>query len=130
MKQLFSISVLALLALSFTSCCSVKTLFGGSCGSSAKVNDNAHCGEYITTTVDEIQTTTYSSAKGSGYSTTGIVTKQVKVPVRCPECITKFKPCEKCCGGVGNEVIRRASAQGWNGNPHIGLIPTMKVLAE
>ena len=90
----------------------------------------AHCGEYITTTVTEIEQNNYSSSKGSNYSTSEIVTKDVKVPVRCPECITKFKPCDKCCGGVGKEVIKRASAQGWNGNPHIGLIPTMKVLAE
>lgn len=171
MKNILAFGLLGLAALSFTSCCNVKSLFGGSCGNTglpliqtnsvtdvADVTDvaqseagsvatkkssifsrmfgcgsnkqNGHCGETLTKTVTEIEETTHNSSKGGAYVTSEIVTKEVQVPVTCPDCITKFKPCPKCCGGVSDTVIRRASAQGWNGNPHIGLIPTMKVLAE
>ena len=90
----------------------------------------AHRGEYIKTTVTELQDVTQASSKGESYTTQEVVTRDVNVAVTCPDCNTRFMPCDKCCGGVGNEVIRRASSQGWSGNPHIGLIPTMKVLAE
>lgn len=125
MKRYFTLSILILLAISFTSCCGIPLL-----GKGCAKKSTAHCGEYIKTTVTELQEVTQGSSKGESYTTQEIVTREVNTPVTCPECTTKFKPCDKCCGGVGNEVVRRASAQGWSGNPHIGLIPTMKVLAE
>jgi hypothetical protein len=35
-----------------------------------------------------------------------------------------------CCGTVSPAVLKRATAQNGTGEPHIGTIPTMKVLAE
>ena len=49
---------------------------------------------------------------------------------QCPDCLSKFDPKDECCGNLSEAVIQRASAQGWDGSPHIGLIPTMKPLAE
>ncbi|MDB4422722.1 hypothetical protein N9294_02030 [bacterium] len=34
------------------------------------------------------------------------------------------------CGTVSPAVLKRATAQNGTGEPHIGTIPTMKVLAE
>lgn len=47
----------------------------------------------------------------------------------CTKCLSFFCPQPDCCGGVSKEVLRRATAQGGTGEPHIGLIPTMKTLA-
>lgn len=54
--------------------------------------------------------------------------KEVKKKVRC-RCIDWFCPDRDCCGTTGPMTIARASAQGWSGSPHVGLIPTMKKLA-
>ncbi|MEJ6728989.1 MAG: hypothetical protein QNK83_07475 [Akkermansiaceae bacterium] len=35
-----------------------------------------------------------------------------------------------CCGFGGKSVLRRATAQNGTGEPHIGTIPTMKILAK
>lgn len=47
----------------------------------------------------------------------------------CARCLSHFCPEPDCCGNVSKEVLRRATAQGGTGEPHIGLIPTMKTLA-
>jgi len=57
------------------------------------------------------------------------VTKKVKID-KCGDCGSTFCPKPGCCGTVGEAVLKRATAQGASGEPHIGLIPTMKVLAE
>lgn len=126
MNRNLSILLSVFLALIFSSCCSVKSIVGLKCNASPAKADGAHCGEYITQTVTQLENV--SSAKG--HTSQQLVTRDVKVPVQCPECITKFRPCDKCCGGVGDNVINRVSTQGWDGNPHIGLVPTMRVLAE
>jgi hypothetical protein len=45
-------------------------------------------------------------------------------------CVTWFRPDYWPCGTTGPETLAAASAQGSNGAPHIGLIPTMRRLAE
>ena len=67
----------------------------------------------------------------------GVGTKTVRHPVvkikckriKCAKCGSWYHPDSGCCGTVGPEVLKRATAQGGTGEPHIGLIPTMKVLA-
>ena len=34
-----------------------------------------------------------------------------------------------CCDTVSREVLKRATAQGGTGEPHLGQIPTMEILA-
>jgi len=48
----------------------------------------------------------------------------------CSKCTRYFDSNSGCCGTVGDTVFNRASSQGWDGSPQIGLIPTMKPLAE
>jgi len=57
------------------------------------------------------------------------VTKRVKID-KCGKCLSTFCPTPGCCGVVGEEVLKRATVQGASGEPHIGLIPTMKVLVD
>ncbi|MGC6464846.1 MAG: hypothetical protein ACON38_03990 [Akkermansiaceae bacterium] len=40
-----------------------------------------------------------------------------------------YNPSPGCCDVVSKAVLKRATAQGGTGEPHIGTIPTMKVLA-
>jgi len=47
----------------------------------------------------------------------------------CTKCYSTFCPKPGCCGTVGNNVLSRATMQGGSGEPHLGLIPTMKTLA-
>lgn len=47
----------------------------------------------------------------------------------CGKCGSSFCPKPDCCGVVSKAVLSRATAQGGSGEPHIGLIPTMKTLA-
>lgn len=47
----------------------------------------------------------------------------------CTKCLSHFCPEPDCCGTVSKAVLSRATAQGGTGEPHIGLIPTMKSLA-
>lgn len=115
MKAYLSLITLSLFALGFSSCC--------------KFSSGA-CAQTLTKTVTEVKETTHTSAKGGSYVTTEVVSNDMEVPVTCAKCNTSFKPCTTCCGGVSDVVTERASVQGWNGNPFIGLIPTMKVLAE
>jgi len=56
-------------------------------------------------------------------------TETVKVKLDCGKCGSSYCPSPGCCGTVGSAVLKRATAQGGSGEPHIGTIPTMKVLA-
>lgn len=48
---------------------------------------------------------------------------------KCVKCLSFYCPKPGCCGTVGENVLSRATMQGGSGEPHIGLIPTMKTLA-
>ncbi len=56
------------------------------------------------------------------------VEEVVRVP--CPKCVRFYCPKKGCCGTTSDSVIKMATAQGPVGSPHIGLIPTMKKIAE
>ncbi len=84
-------------------------------------------------TVKNVVDAGYGPKGGVAYTTEEevpyTVTKRVKID-KCGKCNTSYCPKPGCCGTVGEEVLKRATTQGGTGEPHIGLIPTMKVLAE
>jgi hypothetical protein len=58
------------------------------------------------------------------------VTRTVREAVPCGDCGSKFCATPDCCGIVPVSVLSRATVQGSTGEPHVGLIPTMKVLVD
>lgn len=56
------------------------------------------------------------------------VTRKVRVPCRFP--VRFFCPKEICNGGTADSTLKMATAQGSTGSPNIGLMPTMKKMAE
>mgnify|MGYP006924384499 CR=1 FL=1 len=56
-------------------------------------------------------------------------TETVKVDQDCGVCGSIYCPAPGCCGTVSQAVLKRATAQSGTGEPHLGTIPTMKVLA-
>lgn len=58
------------------------------------------------------------------------VVKTVREEVHCGDCGSKFCATPDCCGIVPVSVLSRATAQGGTGEPHLGQIPTMKVLVD
>jgi len=82
------------------------------------------------TTYQEVQRTVY------GAKTSYVVTDRVPqthtetVKKACFRCGSSYCSKPQCCGIVSNSVLARATAQGGTGEPQLGLIPTMKVLAE
>jgi hypothetical protein len=56
------------------------------------------------------------------------VTKRVHVP--CQPCVRYYCPKKDCCGTTSDSVLKMVTSQGSVGSPHIGLVPTMKKLAE
>lgn len=73
-----------------------------------------------------------SGAKGGKGGSTLVrrpVVTTVKKEVKCSSCGSWYCTKSGCCGTVSRSVLKRATAQGGTGEPHIGQIPTMKVLA-
>ena len=58
------------------------------------------------------------------------VTKIVREEIPCGDCGSRFCAKPDCCGIVPVSVLSRATAQGGTGEPHVGNIPTMKVLVD
>ncbi len=122
MKNIFRIAFAAVALFSLSSCC---TFF--SCGAGKTVSKE------VTVMQDVERQISVGSAKEMRTETIVdqvAVTQTVEEKVNCTKCMSTYCPKKGCCGNTGKEVIRRASAQGGSGNPHIGLIPTMKTLAE
>lgn len=118
MKTTFQLLALAVISLAFSSCCGLLPC-GGSLSAEKEV-----------TTYTENQRTVYGGK--SSYTVTDRVphTKTEKVSICCNKCGSSFCPKPQCCGIVSKAVLSRATAQGGTGEPQIGLIPTMKTLAE
>ena len=84
------------------------------------------------------QVYTSGSAKGGKGGMVETIEKKVpryktvtrKVALKCPDCVRFYCPKDDCCGTTSDSLMRMATAQGPVGSPHIGLIPTMKKLAE
>ncbi len=118
MKTTFQIIALAVISLAFSSCCGLLPC-GGSLSAEKEV-----------TTYSETQRTVYGGKTSSTVTDRVPHTKMEKVSISCNKCGSSFCPKPQCCGIVSNAVLSRATAQGGTGEPHIGLIPTMKTLAE
>lgn len=56
-------------------------------------------------------------------------TETVKVKPPCGICGSIYDPSPGCCDIISPAVLKRATTQGGTGEPHMGTIPTMKVLA-
>jgi len=123
MKSIAHLIGLSLISLFFSSCCFINC----DKGAFKEVSETKY------KTVKKVVSSGDGAKGGVAYSTEEqvpyTVTKKVKVD-KCGDCNTTFCPRNGCCGTVGEAVLTRATAQGASGEPHIGLIPTMKVLAE
>jgi hypothetical protein len=122
MKSFAFLPAIFLLIFSLNSCCS-------GCFKGKKYE--ASCGEKETY---EEQTTTWveeevMGPKGPEIVRTPVVTTTTK-KVDCATCGSFYCANPGCCDTVSREVLKRATVQGGTGEPHMGLIPTMKVLAE
>ena len=77
----------------------------------------------------------YTQRTVYGPKTSYVVTERVPVTTTetvtqtCTKCGSSYCPKPQCCGIVSKSVLARATAQGGTGEPQIGLIPTMKILA-
>lgn len=132
MKKLLSLLTLAALSLGFSSCCS---MFGSQTGTAGFVTETRQvktCGYDIVT--EQVYT---ANASGKGGMTETIekrvpryktVTSKSRVP--CQRCVRYYCPKKDCCGTTSEAFMKMATAQGPTGSPHIGLIPTMRKLAE
>ena len=68
----------------------------------------------------------FSRVKGKRF---GAAWFQKEHAVKCTNCGSWFSAAPACCDITSTAVLRRATAQGGSGEPHIGQIITMKVLA-
>ena len=57
-------------------------------------------------------------------------TETERIKAECGKCGSCYDPRTGCCDTISPAVLKRATAQNGTGEPHIGLIPTMKVLAD
>lgn len=135
MKHLLQVLSLGLLAFAMSSCCSLP--FAG-------------CGKLDTVAIGGCENDRYVSKKVVKYKTvTRLVDpgtkggvpyeveeqvpyeEEVRVKVKdCGPCGSTYCPTPGKCDVISRAVLRRATAQGGTGEPHIGTIPTMKVLAK
>jgi hypothetical protein len=118
MKTTFQLFALAVLSLALSSCCGLLP-----CGGSLTA-------EKEVTTYQEVQRTVYSGKTSHVVTDRVPVTTTQTVKHRCNKCGSSYCPKPQCCGIVSDQVLARATAQGGTGEPQIGLIPTMKVLAD
>ena len=132
MKKILGLLTLLALSLSFSSCCSLFGSQTGTAGYRTSTREVKPCGYDIVT--EEVYT---PNASGKG----GIVTTvEKKVPryktvtskkrVPCRSCVRLYCPKKDCCGTTSEAYLKMATAQGSVGSPNIGLIPTMRKLAE
>lgn len=134
MKKLLSLLTLAALSMGFSSCCSMFGLPTSSAGYRTETKQVKTCGYDIVT--EQVYTAGDSkSGKGGMVETIEkkvprykTVTKKVRIP--CPDCTRFYCPKKDCCGTTSESTMKMATAQGPVGSPHIGLIPTMRKLAE
>ncbi|MEM9080608.1 MAG: hypothetical protein AAGC74_07960 [Verrucomicrobiota bacterium] len=141
MKHAFLFIASAFVLVAFSSCCGI-----GLCGENKGCNNrqsfaNAGCetDRYVEKQVTEYveeQVVVEGKAGPKGGVTTETITvkrpvvKTVREYVPCGDCGTIFCPAPDCCGIVPKAVLSRATAQGGTGEPHLGTIPTMKVLVS
>lgn len=123
MINMLRVSVAAIALFSLSSCC---TWF--SCGAGKSVSKEV-------TVVKNVERQVSVGSAKEGLRTETVVdqvasTETVEVKQSCGKCLSTYCPTKGCCGTTSEVVIKRATAQGGTGNPHIGLVPTMKSLVE
>ena len=131
MKKLLSLLTLAALSMGFSSCCS---MFGtGSAQYRTETRQVKTCHYDIVT--EQVDTGSSKSGKGGMVETIEkkvprykTVTKKVRIP--CQSCVRFYCPKKDCCGTTSESYRKMVTAQGPVGSPHIGLVPTMRKLAE
>lgn len=129
MKKLLSLLTLAALSMGFTSCCSMFGAPTATAGYRTETKQVKTCGYDIVT--EQIRTGGKNGMvetvekKVPRYKT---VTKKVRIP--CSQCTRYYCPKKDCCGTTSESTIKMATTQGGTGSPYIGLVPTMKKLAE
>jgi hypothetical protein len=132
MKKLLSLLTLVALSMGFSSCCSMFGLGSNSAGYRTETRQVKTCHYDIVT--EEVYT---ANPSGKGGMTETIekkvpryktVTKKVRVS--CGSCVRFYCPKKDCCGTTSESCRKRVTAQGPVGSPHIGLVPTMRKLAE
>ena len=132
MKKLLSLLTLVALSMGFSSCCSMFGLTSNSAGYRTETRQVKTCHYDIVT--EEVYTANPSGKGGMTqlvekrvprYKT---VTKKVRIP--CKSCVRLYCPKKDCCGTTSESYLKLVTSQGPVGSPHIGLVPTMKKLAE
>lgn len=129
MKKFLFLSALVGLSLGLSSCCSMFGLPSFTSGHRTETVKVKTC--KYETVYEEVHT----GGKGGTVQTVEkripiykTVTKKVLVP--CQKCTRFYCPKKDCCGTTSEKTMKMATGQGPTGSPHIGLIPTMKKLAE
>ena len=128
MKILLTLVSLAFVAVTFSSC----TMFGRKswvAGYEEETYERKTCGYDIIREEIVIDAksglTEVKETKVPRYKT---VTKKKRVP--CPKCTRYYWLSDGCCGSSTEDARKMATAQPSSGSPFIGLIPTMKPIAE
>lgn len=135
MKKLLSLLTLVALSMGFSSCCSMFGITSNSSGYRTETHQVKTCHYDIVT--EQVYTGGKGAKGGKGgmmetvekrvprYKT---VTRKVRIP--CGDCVRFYCPKKDCCGTTSDSHLKMVTAQGPTGAPHIGLVPTMKKLAE
>ncbi|QTN32806.1 hypothetical protein HZ994_10835 [Akkermansiaceae bacterium] len=133
MKKLLSLFALLALSLGFSSCCSLFGSQTGTAGYRTTTKQVKTCGYDIVT--EQVNVGGSKSGKGGMIETIEkkvprykTVTKKTRVP--CNQCVRLYCPKKDCCGSTSEAFLKMSTAQGPVGSPHIGLVPTMRKLAE
>ncbi|NNC89409.1 MAG: hypothetical protein HKN82_13205 [Akkermansiaceae bacterium] len=131
MKTIALFPLVALLVLVLNSCCACSSC-GGKNRWAVVPCEKETVETEVTEYIEEEVYVDYGGKGGKGGTTivrTPVV-RTVLQDVECSTCGSWYCPGEGCCGTISTRVLKRATAQGASGEPHIGQIATMKVLAE
>lgn len=129
MKKLCYLAALLAVTLGFSSCCSMFGLHSQTAGYVTETRQVKTCKYDIVT--EEV---VVEGSKGGMVQT---IEKKVpryktvtkKVRVRCGPCVRYYCPKKDCCGTTSDTTLKMATVQSGDGNPHLGMIPSMKPLA-
>jgi hypothetical protein len=128
MKKLAFVPAILVLVFTFSSCC-YNCVNGKRFGVAGFQKEYV---EYQETEWIEEEVHVDPDAKGGRGSTVTVrrpIVKTIRKAVTCASCGSWYCAAPACCDITSTAVLRRATAQGGSGEPHIGQIITMKVLA-
>ncbi len=128
MKHIALIPAILFLVVALSSCCT-SCFKGEKYGQACCEKDTFE--DQVTEWVEE-EVYYDNGAKGGKGGSTIVrrpVVKTVKKEVACSDCGSWYCATSACCDTVSKAVLKRATAQGGTGEPHMGQIPTMKILA-